>query len=209
MSPRRQQALTGSVPGYTATMTEQTQGATPSPHDDESTDSGASLPPAEIRSGINNFRHELGAAQAKAMEDLLNRHGVENERDLYERAGYPGRKLTLDVPIYVAEAFVLLNALDELSTQPRGASGFVPYCRLLEALIDSLAAADIEVAGAWLDSKGALKTATDDAEAGATDDQGQAPDEDPDAVDDDESADSDDEAGGADDEGAHKEGDDE
>lgn len=120
-------------------MTEQaTEDPTPSGSPDDESTVSDQIDPADVAEVVEKYRHELGAAQADAMADVEDDHGIETEAALYEKVGFTGEKTTIEIEAYDAELYVFLDLLDRRTDQPQPATSFVPQARLLDALMESI-----------------------------------------------------------------------
>lgn len=84
---------------------------------------------------IEDYRDQIGQAEADALEALREERGIETELELYEAAGFSGEKITLRLDAYEAEIYTLLGVLEGLTQQDQHAEQFVPLARLMDALL--------------------------------------------------------------------------
>ena len=108
-------------------------GSTPTASPDESTE----LEISDVAETIERYRHDLGAAHADAMEALTDERGIENERELYRAAGFDGQRHTIELDVFDAEMYALLDLLDRLTDRPQPASNYVTIARLTDAVVDA------------------------------------------------------------------------
>jgi hypothetical protein len=153
--------------------------ASPAPGDDEPTDPtddeqpAADLDPDEIEAAVETYQRELYAAKRTALGHLEDEIDVSNAKELYEFGGFDATPVRLELELYDAEVYVLLDLLDRLTDSEQIASSFVPQARLLTRLLEATPTSEIT---AWFQSNDrpgydAPDLEADDSDQDAADDQ--------------------------------------
>lgn len=102
------------------------------------TDPSPDPTPEEVRQTIKDRRHDLSAAHAKAMDRLSDEYDVEHERDLYERLGFAGEGVTIEIDVFDAELYILVDVLEKIAASNDLAHRRVPMTRLLDDVLEEL-----------------------------------------------------------------------
>lgn len=93
------------------------------------------IDPERMEATLEKMASGVDGATKDALETLADEKDIVGRKHLYQSHGFDGEPVTVEVELYGAELFAVMDMLDRVTDQAMPAHQFVPAASALSALI--------------------------------------------------------------------------